>query len=301
LIPVSGLRRAIDGARRAASEMNAVDLALRLTLLDLLLHPIGAWTLRPLILASAAAGLLLPGVLRTPGLWWLLTLLTGLRAVLDWPLADNHAYLLCYWCLAISLSLIVEDTAEFLAHNGRWLIGLAFAFATLWKGILSPDYTDGTFFRVTLLSDPRFEDLCRLLGGLSPDAIASFREALERHADGGMLAAAGPLEPARFRWLARAVTIWTLVIEGVLAVAFLWPRDKGPSRLRDACLLLFCATTYAVATVEGFGWLLISMGIAQCAPGRRTTRALYLAAFALILFYREVPWTSLVADRFAPA
>jgi hypothetical protein len=223
--------------------------------------------------------------------------------VLDWPLPDNHAYLLCYWCLAISLSLIVEDSAEFLAHNGRWLIGLVFAFTTLWKGVLSPDYANGTFFRVTLLSDPRFEDLSRLAGGLSPDAIASFREALERHADGGMLAAVGPLEPARFTWLARVATIWTLVIEGVLAVAFLWPRDKGPSRVRDACLLLFCATTYAVATVEGFGWLLISMGIAQCAPGRgrRTTRALYLAAFALILFYREVPWTSLLANRLAPA
>jgi hypothetical protein len=301
LAPISGLRRAIDGARRAASEVNAVDLALRLTLLDLLLHPIGDWTLRPFILASAAAGLLLPGALRQPGLWWLLTLLTGLRAVLDWPLPDNHAYLLCYWCLAISLSLIVEDSAEFLAHNGRWLIGLVFAFTTLWKGVLSPDYANGTFFRVTLLSDPRFEDLSRLAGGLSPDAIASFREALERHADGGMLAAVGPLEPARFTWLARVATIWTLVIEGVLAVAFLWPRDKGPSRVRDACLLLFCATTYAVATVEGFGWLLISMGIAQCAPGRRTTRALYLAAFALILFYREVPWTSLLANRLAPA
>ena len=272
-----------------------------LVVAGLLLRPIGDWTLRPVILVSAAAGLLLPGALRQPGLWWLLTLLTGLRALLDWPLPDNHAYLLCYWCFAIALSLLVENTAAFLALNGRWLIGLVFAFATLWKLVLSPDYLDGTFFRVTLLSDPRFEDLSRLAGGLSPDAIAGFREALERHADGGMLAAAGALEPARFTWLARVATIWTLVIEGVVAVAFLWPRDKGPSRVRDACLLLFCATTYAVATVEGFGWLLISMGIAQCAPGRRTTRALYLAAFALILFYREFPWTSLLAERLAPA
>ena len=144
MIPVSGLRCAIDGARRAASEMNAVDLALRLTLLDLLLNPIGDWTLRPFILASAAAGLLLPGALRKPGLWWLLTLLTGLRALLDWPLPDNHSYLLCYWCLAISLSLVVKDTDEFLAHNGRWLIGLVFAFATLWKLWLSPDFMEDT-------------------------------------------------------------------------------------------------------------------------------------------------------------
>ena len=274
---------------------SGIDLALRLTLLDLLLRPVGDSTLRPVILALAGAGLLLPGVLRRPGLWWLLSLCTGLRVVLDYPLADNHAYLLAYWCLAISLSLSVEDTRGFLALNGRWLVGLVFAFATLWKLALSPDYLDGTFFRVTLLADARFEDLSRLVGGLSPEAIASHREALARHADGGPLAAAGPPITARFALLARGLTIWTLAIEGVLALTFLWPRATGPARLRDACLLLFCATTYAVATVDGFGWLLIAMGVAQCPPEKRRTRALYLAAFALILFYREVPWLSLLA------
>jgi hypothetical protein len=277
------------------SEASPVDLALRLTLLDLLLRPIGDWTLRPFLLALAAAGLLLPGALRRPGLWWLLTVFTGLRVVLDYPLPDNHAYLLSYWCLAIALALMVEDTEAYLAHNGRWLIGLVMAFATLWKGVLSPDYMDGTFFRVTLLADPRFEDLTRLVGGLPPDLIDSHREALQRHADAGGLAA-GPLEPARFVLLARVMTLWTVAIEGLLAAAFLWPPAKGLARVRDACLLLFCATTYAVATVEGFGWLLIAMGIAQCAPEHRTTRTLYLAAFALILFYREVPWLTLLAE-----
>jgi hypothetical protein len=294
------LMRAIAGARRAVSQTDVVDLALRLTLLDLLLRPIGDWTLRPFILALAGLGLLLPGALRKPGLWWLLTLLTGLRVALDYPLPDNHAYLLCYWCLAISLALMVDDTGDFLAHNGRWLIGLVFAFATLWKLALSPDYMDGTFFRVTLLTDPRFEDLSRLVGGLSPEAIASHREALEQHADGGLLAAAGPIAPARFDLLARVLTVWTVAVEGLLAVAFLWPLGRGLSRLRDACLLVFCATTYAVATVDGFGWLLISLGVAQCRPGRHTTRALYLAAFALVLFYREVPWTTLLAEHLAP-
>jgi len=276
---------------------SAVDLALRLTLLALLLRPVGDWTLRPFVLLLACAGLLLPGALRKPALWWFLTLFTGLRVALDYPLADNHAYLLAYWCLAISLSLHVEDTSRFLASNGRWLIGLVFAFATLWKLVLSPDYLDGSFFRVTLLADSRFEDLSRLAGGLSPEAIASHREALARHADGGPLAAAGPLLTRRFDLLAQLLTFWTVAIEGLLALAFLWPGRSGPARLRDACLLLFCATTYAVATVDGFGWLLIAMGVAQCPPERGRTRALYLAVFALILCYREMPWLSLLADR----
>jgi hypothetical protein len=135
----------------------AVDLALRLTLLDLLLRPVGDWMLRPLILGLAAIPLLRPRWLGQPLLWLALAGLTGTRAVLDWPLADNHAYLLAYWCLAASLALMARDADRALAFNGRLLIGLVFLFACIWKFALSGDYLDGTFFQVTLLTDPRFE------------------------------------------------------------------------------------------------------------------------------------------------
>ncbi len=149
-------------------EMDSVDLALRLTLLALLLRPIGNWMIRPLILSLAALGVVLPGLLRKPWLWLTLAVLTGLRVVLDWQLANNHAYLLCYWCLAISLALVSPDTHACLALNGRLLIGWAFAFATLWKLALSPDYLDGRFFRVMLLTDLRFASFAQLAGGLTP-------------------------------------------------------------------------------------------------------------------------------------
>ena len=47
-----------------------------------------------------------------------------------------------------------------LAWNARALIGLAFAFAVLWK-LLSPDYLDGRFFRVALVEDHRLEPITR--------------------------------------------------------------------------------------------------------------------------------------------
>ena len=96
------------------------------------------------------------------------------------------------------------------------------------------------------------------------------------------------------------MTFWTVGIEGFVALTFLWPCDRGPSRLRDAGLLVFCATTFAAATVAGFGWLLIAMGIAQCAPAKTGPRLGYLGAFALILVHREVPWLAMLADRLAP-
>ena len=293
-------RRERIGIRHALAGATAFDLALRLTLLDLLLRPIGDWMLRPGLLALAGAGLLLPGMARAKSLWWLITLLTGLRVLLDYPLPDNHAYLLCYWCLTISLALHVSDADSFLSNGGRVLIGMAFAFAMLWKLALSPDFVDGTFFRVTLLTDPRFADLSRLAGGLSAETLASHREFLQQHADAGIRLLAPMRDPQRLRLLAQGLTAWTLVIEGLLAVAFLWPGRRGPARLRDAALLLFCATTFAVATVAGFGWLLLAMGIAQCPVERRRTRVLYLATFALILFYREVPWSAWLVEWLAP-
>ena len=37
------------------------------------------------------------------------------------------------------------------------------------------------------------------------------------------------------------------------------------------------------------------MGVAQCDPRRLHTCATYLSVYALILFYREVPWIAAVA------
>jgi hypothetical protein len=277
--------------------MDPIDLALRLTLLDLLLRPIGDWCIRPAILAFAGAGLLIPGWLRRPLLWFALAGLTALRFWVDWPLADNHAYLISYWCLAAGISLTVRDTEACLALNGRLLIGLVFAFAVLWKLLLSPDFTDGTFVRVTMLQDPRFEDWTLLSSGLSVDELDAHRAALDRHLDSPPFEVEpGPALSARFSRLADATTIWMVGIELAMAAAFLWWNGGVLARARHALLIVFCATTYAVATVDGFGWLLISMGVAQCDSRHVRTRILYVASFALILVYREVPWARLVAD-----
>lgn len=296
------IRRALSKLRRSLEELGVADLALRLTLLDLVLRPVGGFAIRPFVLALAAAGLVLPGWGRGRLVWLLLAAFTWLRVILDWPLADNHAYLLAYWCLAVFLSLLVPDTERALAFNGRLLIGLAFAFAALWKLVLSPDYLDGTFFRVILLDDPRFEGFARIAGGVTLEQLAAWREVLGQHVDGPAVAAAElPSLPARFVGLAQLVTLWTATLEAAVAIAFLWPLGRGASRLRDPALILFCASTYAVAPVEGFGWLLLAMGVAQCDPARRVTRWAYVATFVLILFYREVPWTDLLGGSFGPA
>jgi hypothetical protein len=274
------------GALGELLALDAVDFALRLTLLDLLLRPVGVGAVRPLVLALAAAGLLIPGRQRSPALWLGLAGLLGLRVALDWPLGDNHAWLLFYWCLAAAIALAAGEARAILAANARLLVGLAFAFATLWKVALSPDFLDGTFFRVTLVTDRRMEPAAHVATGLSDAELAELRGRMERHVDvplGGERA--GPNVPARLARVAGLATVWTVAIEAAIALVFLWPWGRAAVALRDPLLILFCVTTYAVAPVQGFGWLLLAMGSAQ-APPRPALRVTYAGAFALVLMYR---------------
>ena len=281
----------LNGIHAGIGGMNIVDLSLRLTLLDMVLRPVGDRTVRPLTLVFAALGLLIPGQLRSKFIWLPLAFLTGLRVFLDWPLPDNHAYLLFYWCLAVTIALFSRDSERCLAFNGKFMIGLAFAFALLWKALLSGDFMDGRFFSITMLTDPRFEAFTGSLLSLDDYEMDSLTLFVEQHID-GELPAQGldiPSLPSKLHLVSEILTYWTVLIEGAVAILFLIPSRAAVSRLRDAFLILFCITTYSVATVEGFGWLLIAMGVSQSGERREAVRYLYVAAFLLILVYSYLP------------
>lgn len=270
-------------------DLDPVGLAGRLSLADLALRPIGVGWLRPGLLALALLGLVLPSLARRSGFWLALAALTASRVVWTWPLADNHAYLLAYWCLALAIAWREADPGPVLAWSGRVLLGLVFALAVLWKAI-SPDYLDGRFFRATLVTDERLASYAVLVGGLDGEELRERRAQLARHVDGAPAEAPPALEPARYRAAAGLATWGVIAIEALLALVFLWPLGRGPSRIRDPLLLAFCSVTYLFAPVSGFGWLLIALGVAQTDPASARTRAAYVAVFGLVYLYREIPW-----------
>lgn len=249
--------------------------------------------MRPAVQALAVAGLLVPALARSAALWTALAALAALRVASDWPMSDNHAYLLAVWCLALGVGFGTGEAGRAaLARNARLLVGVAFALATLQKALVSPDFADGTFFRWALAVDPRFEDLGRLLGR-DAEALERTRAFLDAAPGAPPEPGATFVEPPALRAAALALTWATLLLEGAVALAFLAPPRGRLARTRDALLALFCATTYLLAPVAGFGWLLLAMGAAQAASARG--RALHLAAFALLVFYEEVPWLRLLA------
>jgi hypothetical protein len=278
-----------------------VELILRLTAIELLLRPMGPWGVRPLILAAAGLAILSPRTLISSWTWYALSALLAARIIADWPLPDNHIYLLTYWCLALALSLGAANPARTLATSARLLVGTAFLMAVIWKALLSPDYLDGRFFRVTWLTDARFTDAVQLLGRLSPAELTHNRESLDPLPEGAeLLDPSPPPEPPAFRYLVTASTWGVLLLEALVALSFLVPYGSRAGPLQHVGLLLFCGITYAIAPVAGFGWLLLTMGAALCRPDQRALRAMYIAMWFLVLFYSEIPWANLILSRLSP-
>ena len=283
--------------RPAGDDDGVADIVLTLTAIILLLRPLDVWWLAPFALAIACLALAVRAIRRSPLTWIVVAALVAARVVVVWPLADNHIYLLAYWCLAIGLALSGAASAATLSRSSRWLIGASFAMAVLWKAVLSPDYTDGRFFRVTLLTDERFADAALVFGGLSRDQMATNRTFLEPLPEGAELLDPPPfIEPPRLRAFAATATWGGLLLETLVALAFLLPVRGRLELSRHAALLAFCVATYALAPVAGFGWLLATMGLAHCRPSQRALRGAYLAVFVLILLYTEFPWTAVLAS-----
>ena len=278
-----------------------IDIALRLTLIVLLLRPMGPWFVGAFVLLLALVGLLGAG-LRAPATWIALAALIATRLVVEWPLPDNHVYLLVYWCLGIGIGLRLTEPSRAVAQTGRQLLALAFVFAVLWKAVLSPDYRDGRFFAVTLLTDERFVDSVQLLAGLSEAQLAESREYLRPLPEGAELVDPPHLHATpRFQKLVQVTTWGGLALESVVAILWLAPiRGRALLLTRHGAILLFCLATYAVAPVAGFGWLLLVMGLANSAVEQRALRAAYVATFCIVLLYAEIPWASLAVTGLKP-
>jgi hypothetical protein len=144
----------------------------------------------------------------------------------------------------------------------------------------------------TLLTDTRFAEVATLVGGVPAHDLEADRRALSALDDPAT--PVGPVElrsAPRLEQAAAVLTWWTLAIEAAVAVAFLVPWRRL-ARHRDLVLVAFVLTTYAVAPVVGFGWVLVCLGLAQHERSRRLVPLAYVVAFLLVQVF-TAPWTSL--------
>ncbi|QDU26322.1 hypothetical protein ETAA8_14000 [Anatilimnocola aggregata] len=259
-----------------------------LTILHLLVHAPQAWYLSVLLVPLFALGLIFRRWLHAPAFWYVTAMLLGATVYFNWESADNHKYLFVYWTLALccTFSLPKSEWGESLARTSRLLIALCMILATVWK-ITTPQYIDARFFTFELLVDERFAHFTSWTTGVPLSTLAENRDLREQLIRGHFpgltqvtLAGGAQVAP-----LAMFLTWWTVLIEGLLGILFFLPKSNRIKHTRNALLILFAVTTYSVAPVRGFGWMLMLLGLAQCEYEDRTYRWGYLAALLLIQAY----------------
>jgi hypothetical protein len=85
------------------------------------------------------------------------------------------------------------------------------------------------------------------------------------------------------------VTWHTIVIESLIAMAFLIPKKFKFYRLRNYILIVFMWTTYLSVPVYTFGWMLAGMCYSQTTENEKLDRLLLLITLPLMFIYKHVP------------
>lgn len=287
---LSNARRIVDGSRN----MPVVSLVAVMMLVLILLWANLTWIIIAPIQVLVVAGLLFEKIRTDPRFWCVMTALLAGAIYWDWYPLDNHQYLFVYLSLALFcvFHLPEKRRKKVLALSGRILLGAVMAAAVIWKAV-TPDYLDGTFFHHALLTHPHLQNIAIALGGISPEIISTNEEQL--HLLHFSYLTSAPVESvtlqgaSRIAPLALFITWWTIGVEALLAVLFLWPRRLGGDHrfvflARHITLILFITAIYPLAPVIGFGWALIILGFANCAEKPTIFRPIYIALMLFLLF-----------------
>jgi hypothetical protein len=253
-----------------------------MTLVVLVLYAVDTSTIRLVALVLTPVAFLFPRIACQPRYWAVVALGIVASYTEVWHQIDNHKYLINYWCVAVALSLFSTNARAMLAWNARVMIGLCFGFATAWK-LMAPEFPSGLFFHFTFMVDRRFHVFSELVLGVTPEMIEANMASYE-----AMKSAVGRetvqlLASTDRSWaVSRFLAVWTIVLEGWIAIAFLAPRRTWLGRTRNLPLLLFMATTYPIAPVRGFAALLATMGFTNCEGDERIAKLTYLLIFLLV-------------------
>ena len=183
--------------------------------------------------------------LRSSPWWWMLSGGCCITvAAINWSVFEDHVFFGVYQLIAVGIAMTRDDFRQSIRVQLRWLTGTLFGVAVAWK-LLSSSYLTGDLFRTVLVIDGRFDPITRLVGGASNDALVADRELLHAIARGEVTPNQELDAAAALSIVSPLLSIWTITIELIIAIAFLAPDAWRVTRLRHPALLVFCVTTYA--------------------------------------------------------
>ncbi len=281
---IIGIYRSLESI---VNRFSKIDFAIIFTLILLFFYTESSLKIDLIIKATAVVGLFFFRITKTFWFWLFVSVILIIGHSLIWYSIDNHKYLITWWTLALSLSFLINEYEWNIEFNGRILIGLCFLFATFWK-VITPEYMDGSFFHYLLIGgDSRFIDFSVILTGVNPEVIEMNRNLMNEIKTLPWKEIEYSLESThRSVIMAHFLTWWTIIIEGVIAISFLVKNGGYLYRYRDYILGVFILSTYTVASVIGFAWLIIAMGISQVDEKFSIQKKLwYLFLFIIMAFF----------------
>jgi hypothetical protein len=249
-----------------------------MTLLAMVRYQDGAWYYHVIGSVILGVAVLFPQSVYREQFWLLICMITGSSIVLDWTLLGNHSFMLFYWSLALLLASFSSNRLRFLAMASRWLVAFLFLFAFVWK-INSNDFRSGATARYLLSGTYPAGQLSVVLAGISGSQLAENINDVERVLSSPIPTQAKLNSNSAVGRLADAMTIMTLIIEGLTALIFLLPLSLRWAWLRDISLILFMITAYSIIPVAAFATQLAYLGYAGTNSNR--SRAAYIALFFL--------------------
>ncbi|MBV6655473.1 MAG: hypothetical protein KI786_17010 [Mameliella sp.] len=290
MLPIQ-LTRYLDGIDRTLglTEPKAVlKLFLKMTLVLLLLHMTETVYLKVFMPILVVPGIFIDKLLSNKYYWLFLTLVVSyVYLYLDLTIyVPNHKHMYAYVLIAISASFFLADNKNLLAtlrEQSRIIIGLCFMFATIGK-FLAPEFLNTTFFEFTGSTDGRFFGILSVLGLDKAELLANqsaFKSVLNSNLPGSTI---DLYMGSNMGMIALFLTVWTIFVEGMIAITFLLPKKYALSKYRNFFLAAFIVTTYPIATVAGFGIVLLLLGFLQSMDDGKVsmfTRFYFLVFIAL--------------------
>lgn len=249
-----------------------------MTLLTLALYPSGASFYGSLNILPIILIFLFPAVVQREEFWLAVCLLVGSAIALNWYYVGNHTFLLFYWVLALLLSCFAKERLKMLSLSARWLIGLPFLFAFVWK-LISNDFRSGSTMQYLISATYPMGNVGVALTHLTPADLAQNIERVQQVISNPQAGSVALMMPAELPGWANLLTFTTQLLEGGIALVFLAPLPERWRWWREATLLLFFLTAYTLLPVGSFAAQFACMGYAMTTSTR--LRTAFIASFFL--------------------
>lgn len=228
-------------------------------------------------------GLLSNKILKTYSFWLIILIILIYNIFLP-PFIFSGKLLNIYWTIAICIGLALQIPMKVLIINARFLIGFVLLQAFIWK-IITFDFLNGNFIRFSLQFCNVFRQPALNLGLITEESHQVNSQLIELIENSRGLISPILIEESNIVFITGIIiTITIILLEGIIALAFLSPLKWKIASFRHYILLAFLWLVYSIIPVFVFAGLFSIMGLTLTQDNENKYRYKYISTFFFMIF-----------------